>query len=206
MVRFQLEDRGIADQRVLEAMMEIPRHLFVPEPFQRFAYADKPLPLGFEQTISQPYIVAFMCQALELTGQEKILEVGTGSGYEAAILSKLVKEVFTIEIIEELAVQARKNLRTLGLANLHFKVGDGLQGWPEHAPFDAIVLSASPDEVPEALLDQLAEAGRLIAPVGGGGDQNLVLVRKKKDRLESTSLMPVVFVRTRSYDIPLDEP
>ncbi|MBC7364391.1 MAG: protein-L-isoaspartate(D-aspartate) O-methyltransferase [Candidatus Aminicenantes bacterium] len=193
MVEFQIKRRGIRDPKVLEAMLKVPRHLFVPEQMKELAYGDEPLPIGEGQTISQPYIVAYMTEALKLTGHEKVLEIGTGSGYQTAILAELAREVYTVELIPELSRRAQKVLRELGYQNIHFLIGDGTLGWPEHAPYEAILVSAAPATVPRSLIEQLKENGRLIIPVGTEY-QELVLVRKKKDGWEEERLIPVRFV------------
>ncbi len=193
MVEFQLARRGISDERVLAAMRRVPRHRFVPESQAPFAYEDGPLPIGQGQTISQPYVVAFMTQALELSGDERVLEIGTGSGYQAAILSQLAREVWTIEIVEPLAEQARSTLARLGYPDIHVRCGDGYLGWPEHAPFDAIMVTAAPDHVPQPLLDQLAVGGRMIVPVGER-EQELVLVRRTAEGYVREEVLPVRFV------------
>jgi protein-L-isoaspartate(D-aspartate) O-methyltransferase len=193
MVRSQLEARDITDARVLRAFRDVPRHLFVPEPLRRDAYADRPLPIGAGQTISQPYIVALMSQALRLSGDEKVLEIGTGSGYQAAILARLARQVFSIEIVPSLAQEAAARLRELGCANVRVRAGDGYRGWPEEAPFDAIVVTCAPEAIPQPLLDQLAEGGRLVIPVGEIV-QDLVLVEKRNGKLVRSELAPVRFV------------
>lgn len=157
---------GITDQRVLAAMAKVPRHEFVPEEYLFAAYEDRPLPIGYGQTISQPYIVALMTELLELKENDRVLEIGAGSGYQAAILAELVKSVYTVEIIGELAAQAEKTLRALGYKNVKFKTGDGYFGWPEESPFDAIIVTAAPEEVPPPLWEQLAEGGRMVIPLG----------------------------------------
>ncbi len=194
MVEEQLIPRGIRDQRVLQAMREVPRHLFVPPHLRDAAYQDTPLPIGEGQTISQPYIVALMTEALELNGEEKVLEIGTGSGYQAAILSLLAKEVYTIERIASLARRAEETLSRLGYENVWVKVGNGTLGWPEHAPYDAIMVTAAAPEVPAPLKEQLADGGRLIAPVGSHWSQMLVRVKRSGDRFISRNLTSVVFV------------
>lgn len=193
MVTDQIEARGIDDPRLLDAMRAVPRHRFVPEEYRSKAYADHPLPIGEDQTISQPYIVAVMTQLLKLEGDEKVLEIGTGSGYQAAILAELAAEVFTIEIVEPLGHRAEQLLDSLGYDNVTVKVGDGYIGWVEHSPFDAIILTAAPPEIPQPLLDQLADPGRLVAPVG---DQNqmLQLVEKKNGKLRYHEILRVRFV------------
>jgi protein-L-isoaspartate(D-aspartate) O-methyltransferase len=194
MVRQQIARRGIYDERVLEAMRSIPRHFFVPESSRRLAYHDGPLDIGQGQTISQPYIVALMSEALELKGHERVLEIGTGSGYQAAILSQLASHLYTIERIPELAAQAQDLFRQLGYDNISTRVSDGTLGWPEHAPYDAIMVTAASPDVPEPLTDQLAEGGQLVAPVGSSWSQSLVRVRKKDDHLERQDLSMVAFV------------
>lgn len=197
MVREQLAARGIADPRVLAAMRSVPRHELVPEPLRDEAYEDYPLPIGEGQTISQPYVVAAMTEALELSGDEKVLEVGTGSGYQAAVLSRLAREVYTIELEPVLAARAAAALERLGARNVHARQGDGHRGWPEEAPFDAIVVTAAPDEVPPALVEQLAAGGRLVIPVGGRWAQELLLLRKTPDGVVERQLMGVRFVPLR---------
>lgn len=194
MVRSQIAGRGIRDERILDAMRSVPRHLFVPETSRHLAYHDGPLSIGRGQTISQPYIVAFMTQALELKGLERVLEVGTGSGYQAAILSQLVSHVYTIERIPELADRARDRLHQFGYGNIRVRVGDGTQGWPEHAPYEGIIVTAASPEIPEPLTDQLAEGGRLVAPIGGSWSQSLVRVHKEDGCLRRQELIMVAFV------------
>ncbi len=193
MVRDQIAARDIRDSRVLAAMRRVPRHLFVPAEVQHLAYVDSPLPIGMSQTISQPYIVAFMTEALELKPRDRVLEIGTGSGYQAAVLAELVKEVYTIEIVEPLARDAEARLKRLGYTNIHLRVGDGYRGWPDAAPFDAIMLTAAPDHVPQPLLDQLREGGRLILPLGRG-EQDLVRLRRTRQGIQREILLPVRFV------------
>lgn len=188
-----LKADGITDESVLRAMNEVPRHAFVPKRVRSASYEDHPLPIGSDQTISQPYIVAYMCQALELTGKEKVLEIGTGSGYHAAVLSLLAEKVYTIEIIPELGKRAARTLDSLGYENIEVKIGDGYRGWLENAPFDAVILTAAPPKIPQPLLDQLKVGGRLIAPVGINW-QELVLVRRGEDGYRETILLPVRFV------------
>ena len=193
MVRDQLRTRDIDNPHVLAAMLKVPRHEFVPKEFLQSAYDDNALPLDLGQTISQPYIVAYMTQALELRGTERVLEVGTGSGYQAAILAEITSEVYTIEILPQLQARARSILGTLGYQNIHFRVGDGYLGWPEHAPFDRIIVTAAPEEVPQPLLDQLSDGGRLIIPIGSLS-QDLVIFEKEKSKIKRRSTIPVRFV------------
>jgi protein-L-isoaspartate(D-aspartate) O-methyltransferase len=188
-------DGDLRDSRVVDAMRRVPRHAFVPDAPLRQAYGNFPLPIGFEQTISQPAVVAIMTEALELSGRESTLEVGTGSGYQAAILGLLSREVFTIEIVPELARQASRRLRELGYANVHVRAGDGYHGWPEHAPFDRILVTAAPPVVPQTLLDQLKDGGVLVAPVGPGPRaQTLLRYRRHQGRFDVDDLGAVVFV------------
>jgi len=193
MVQAQLEARGIKDRKVLDAMIKIPRHELVPENMKAYAYQDEPLPIGKGQTISQPYIVAYMTEVLALNGNERVLEIGTGSGYQAAILAEIVKEVFTIEIVSSLSAKAQKVLERLGYKNIYFKVGDGTWGWEENAPYDAILVTAAPAEVPKTLQDQLKFPGRMIIPVGSTF-QELVLIMREKKRFKKKKLLPVRFV------------
>jgi protein-L-isoaspartate(D-aspartate) O-methyltransferase len=193
LIRDQLKTQGIRDERVLQAMEKVKRHLFIDKSLRNAAYEDTPLPIGQGQTISQPYIVGYMTQALHLKPTDRVLEIGTGSGYQAAILAELVQEVYTIEIVPELAESAQKRLEDMGYNNIFVREGDGYKGWEEHAPYDAIILTAAPDEVPGALLDQLVIGGRLIAPVGSFF-QDLYLYTKTEKGIEKKSLMPVRFV------------
>jgi len=186
--------RGIQDKRVLEAMAAVPRHEFVPEPWRKSAYEDRPLPIGHGQTISQPYVVAFMTEKLAPKSTDRVLEIGTGSGYQAAVLAKLVAEVDTIEIVEPLARQAEADLQRLGFKNVRVRAGDGYKGWPERAPFDAIIVTCAPDHIPEPLVAQLKEGGRMIIPVGPNGDQQLYLLKKRDGKVERDSVLPVRFV------------
>ena len=189
MVREQVHARGIRDSAVLAAMGKVPRHRFVPRSEQRLAYADQPLPIGFAQTISQPYIVAYMAEAAQIASHEKVLEIGTGSGYGAAILAELAREVYTIEIISGLAERARGVLGELGYANVTVRAGDGYVGWKEHAPFDAIVVTAAPDHVPPALVEQLAVNGRMIIPVGIGDQEMRVITRTAAGVTQESTLL-----------------
>lgn len=193
MVEAQIRRRGVKDRRVLEAMEKVPRHLFVPGNMAGWAYGDEPLPIGSGQTISQPYIVAYMTEALGLSGGEKVLEVGTGSGYQTAVLAELAAEVFTVELIEDLAGRAREVLEGLGYRNIRFRTDDGSRGWPEEAPFDAVMVTAAANVIPAALEEQLAPGGRMIIPVGVDS-QELVLVSKSERGVERESLIPVRFV------------
>jgi protein-L-isoaspartate(D-aspartate) O-methyltransferase len=185
----------VRDVRVLDVMGRLPRHFFVPRVSVRRAYENRPMPIGYGQTISQPTIVAIMTEALELTGRERVLEIGSGSGYQAAILAELASEVFTIELVPALAEETRARLQRLGYANVHVRAGDGHLGWPEHAPFDRIVATAAPEEVPRALLDQLSETGILVLPVGPRDwAQSLLRYRKHDGRLSREDLCGVQFV------------
>jgi len=193
MLEGQIEARGVRDPRVLAALRAIPRHEFVPPEQRIHAYEDRPLPIGEGQTISQPYIVAVMTELLELDGSETVLEVGTGSGYQAAVLGKLAREVYSIEIVPELALRAEADLKRLGYANVHVRHGDGYRGWPEHAPFDAIIVTAAPGHVPEPLVEQLALGGRMVLPVGDVF-QDLVLVTRGEEGVRQERLLGVRFV------------
>jgi len=195
MVTEQIKSRGIKDGRVLEVMGKVPRHEFVPEKYRPFAYGDYPLPIGEGQTISQPYIVALMTECLNLEGDERVLEVGTGSGYQAAILSELAREVYTIEILEPLAKRAEELLQKLEYRNVKVKWGDGYLGWEEHAPFDGIIVTCAPDHIPQPLIDQLGQAGRMVIPVGETSFvQVLKLVEKKEGKVTVEDVVPVQFV------------
>ena len=195
MVDTQIKSRGVNDPLVLEAMNKVPRHLFVPQKYQSSAYEDRPLPIGMNQTISQPYIVGFMTEAINPKLNDKVLEIGTGSGYQAAVLAEIVKEVYTLEIIPELGLMAKERLKILGYENIHAKVSDGYHGWAERGPFDAIIVTAAAEDIPEPLIDQLADGGRMIIPVGSQFEiQNLVLVTKKNGQLKKKKLFGVRFV------------
>jgi len=201
MVREQIQRRGVEDRRVLEAMRKVPRHLFVPEGERHLAYHDSPLPIGYGQTISQPYIVAYMTEALHLQAQDKVLEIGTGSGYQAAILAQIVGQVYSIEIIEELASQARTTLRSMKFDNIMIRHGDGYQGWPEQAPFDAIIITAAPPQVPQELLNQLKVGGRMVVPIGSFS-QELYRFTKTVQGIKRENLLPVRFVPMVKEDKP----
>lgn len=194
MVTEQLVRRGISHPKVLAAMGSVPRHEFVPKDGQDEAYVDGPLPIGAGQTISQPYIVAFMTEQLAPKPGDRVLEIGTGSGYQAAVLARLVKEVYTIEIVESLGRRAMQDLFRLGFHNVHVRIGDGYAGWPEEAPFDAIIVTCAPERVPEPLTQQLKEGGRMIIPVGGRRGQELYLLEKRAGKLERRAVLPVRFV------------
>lgn len=194
MVEEQLRRRGISDTRVLAAMEEVPREAFVPESLQHNAYVDGALPLSHGQTISQPLMVAMSLEALKLRGDETVLEVGAGSGYQAAVLSKLAKKVVGVEIIPELVASAKRVIESLGIDNIELHVGDGRKGWPAGAPYDGIVVAAAAEEVPDALVEQLEEGGRLVIPVGGRWGQALQVCRKRAGRLEVEELCRCVFV------------
>lgn len=193
MVDWQIAARGVRDGKVLEAMRKVPRHEFVPAGQRRMAYADHPLSIGEGQTISQPYIVAFMTESLGLRGDEKVLEIGTGSGYQAAVLAEIVEKVYTIEIVEPLGRRAEALLDRLGYSNIEVRIGDGYLGWPEEAPFDAVIVTAAPDHVPQPLIDQLKPGGRLIIPVGNYS-QTLVRMTKTESGIVRENLLPVRFV------------
>jgi protein-L-isoaspartate(D-aspartate) O-methyltransferase len=194
MIVDQIEARNVNDPAVLHAMRSVPRHLFVPASVAELAYHDQPLPIGFNQTISQPYIVALMTELLDVKRDHAVLEIGTGSGYQAAVLSLLARQVYTVELIPELALAAAQRLLKLGYSNVVVKAGDGYRGWPEKAPFDRIILTAAPPEIPQALIQQLKRGGKLVAPVGGA-DQALILLTKGTDgRIKQRAVLPVLFV------------
>ncbi|MCL7452458.1 MAG: protein-L-isoaspartate(D-aspartate) O-methyltransferase [Anaerolineae bacterium] len=195
MVERQIRSRGISSQQVLDALERVPRHEFVPEQYQSQAYADHPLPIGHGQTISQPYIVALMSELLQLEAGDRVLEVGTGSGYQAAILAEIIDQVYTVEIIEALATQARERLERLGYDNVEVLHADGYFGWPEHAPYDAIIVTAAPDHIPQPLVQQLADGGKLVIPVGPpGGYQTLWEVTKEGEEITKRNVTGVLFV------------
>jgi protein-L-isoaspartate(D-aspartate) O-methyltransferase len=193
MVRTQLQARDIHDRRVLDAMTRVERHRFIPEPLRADAYGDHPVPIGGGQTISQPYIVAFMTQALAIEPQHRVLEIGTGSGYQAAILAELAKEVYTIEILPALGERARATLQELGYRNVQVRIGNGYLGWPEQAPFDRVIVTAAPAEIPKALVDQLRPGGRIAIPVGAN-DQMLRILERSGEGLKTLQTLPVRFV------------
>ena len=194
MVRQQIEARGVSDLRVLKVMRKVERHLFVPAELASRAYGDYPLPIGWGQTISQPYIVAFMTEALDIQQHSKVLEIGTGSGYQAAVLAELCDSVFTVEIVPELGEKAKNLLAVLGYRNILVKVGDGYQGWLKHAPYQSIIVTCSPTHVPVPLAAQLAEGGKMIIPVGDENNQELVVMVKKDGKLTRKRVLPVRFV------------
>jgi len=194
MVAQQVRGRDITDAAVLTAMATVPRHLFVPESSLTEAYADKALPIGHGQTISQPYVVALMTELLDLGPDDRVLEIGTGSGYHTAVLSRVAGEVYSIEIIEGMSKEAAARLARLGYDNVHLRAGDGYLGWPEQAPFDAIILTAAPPRIPQPLIDQLKVGGRMVAPVGGGYIQDLQVITKTADGIEKRPVIPVVLV------------
>lgn len=193
MVSNQIEARGVKDGRVLEAMRKVPRHCFVPDNLLSFAYSDEPLPIGEGQTISQPYIVAYMTEVLALGGDEKVLEIGTGSGYQTAVLAELAREIFTVEIVATLSFHAQVALEKQGYRNIRFRVGDGSSGWEEFAPYDAIMVTAAASSIPPKLKDQLGPLGRMTIPVGSGF-QELVLLKRKGKGFKEKKLLPVRFV------------
>jgi protein-L-isoaspartate(D-aspartate) O-methyltransferase len=195
MVSEQISDRGVKDQQVLNAMRKVSRHLFVPEHSIERAYNDGPLPIGYGQTISQPYIVAYMTELLGVAKDDTVLEIGTGSGYQAAVLAEIVSKVYTIEIIKELGESAKERLKRLGYSNVEVKVADGYYGWEEHAPFDAIIVTAAAEHIPPPLIKQLKEGGRMAIPVGHAfAVQNLMFIEKKQGKVISKNVLPVRFV------------
>lgn len=200
MVEEQLIARDISDERVLAAMTRIERHLFIPRQSRCMAYEDHPVMIDMGQTISQPYIVALMSELLRLKPEMKVLEVGTGSGYQAAVLAEIVKEVYTIELLEPLVERADSLFRLMGYDNIKIKTGDGYLGWQEHAPFDAIIVTCAPSDIPEPLTKQLAEGGRMVIPVGDTIIQDLVLLKKRLGKLRRTKIAPVLFVPMNNSD------
>lgn len=194
MVYHQIQVRGVSDKEVLDAFRSVPRHEFVLPEYMKYAYADYPLPIDEGQTISQPYIVAFMTEALQLDKEDRVLEVGTGSGYQAAILAQICDSVFTIELFEGLTLKSRRVFNKLDYNNIYCKVGDGYKGWEEKAPFDAIIVTCSPTHIPDPLKEQLAEGGRMIIPVGEGRVQELILLQKRKGKIREQSVLAVRFV------------
>jgi len=194
MVRNQIVAKGVKDQKVIQAMLNVQRHLFVPKNYERMAYEDRPLSIGEGQTISQPYIVALMTETLDLKKEMKVLEIGTGSGYQAAILAEIVDHVYSIEIIESLGLKAKELLESLAYKNIEIKIGDGYKGWKEHAPFDAIIVTCAPSDIPKPLEEQLKEGGKMIIPLGGSITQELVLFEKKDGKLIRKTVAPVRFV------------
>lgn len=194
MVKTQIEARGITDEKVLNALRRVERHKFVSGTYKKAAYADHPLPIGEGQTISQPYIVAIMTEALDLDSTKKVLEIGTGSGYQAAVLAEVCDSVYTIEIVEALGKRAEKLLAELGYKNIKVKVGDGYKGWKEYSPFDAIIVTCAPTHIPQPLKDQLAEGGKMVIPVGKQFAQELVILTKEKGKIKKKDIIPVRFV------------
>lgn len=195
MVKEQIISRGIRDPAVLKAMEKVPRHCFVSPGVTDYAYDDRPLSIGYDQTISQPYIVAYMTEIIHPKNTDKVLEIGTGSGYQAAILAEIVKQVYTIEIIEPLGLMARNTLNDLGYKNIEVKIGDGYNGWKEHSPFDGIIVTAAAESIPKPLIDQLNEGGRMIIPIGPQHSvQSLILIEKTDGKIKETEVLPVRFV------------
>jgi protein-L-isoaspartate(D-aspartate) O-methyltransferase len=195
MVRVQIADRGVKDEAVLKAMRKVPRHLFVPKEYENEAYDDNPLPIGYGQTISQPYIVAYMTEVSKPDSSKKVLEIGTGSGYQAAILAEIVNKVYSIEIVPELAMESAERLKKLGYDNVTVKYGDGYKGWKEFSPFDIVIVTAAAEQIPQPLIEQLAENGRLVMPIGAPqAIQELMLLVKKNGKIEKTRLTSVRFV------------
>jgi protein-L-isoaspartate(D-aspartate) O-methyltransferase len=194
MVESQIVARGVEDQRVIQAMLKVPRHEFIPEEYSQYAYYDSPVPIGYGQTISQPYIVALMTEELSLSTADRVLEVGTGSGYQAAVLAEIVREVFTIEIVEPLGREAEQRLRDLGYDNIKVKIGDGYEGWEEYAPYDRVIVTCAPTDIPRPLIEQMKEGGIMVIPVGSAGFQYLYRVKKYMGDAETEKIIPVSFV------------
>ena len=194
MLERQIVARGITNARVLKVMGEVPRHELVPASHRHHAYVDEPVPIGYGQTISQPYIVAFMTEQLNPKPTDKVLEIGTGSGYQAAVLGGLVADVYSVEIVNQLAIRAAKDLKRLGYTNVHVRAVDGYKVWPDVAPFDAIIVTCAPDAIPQPLVEQLKEGGRMVIPVGVGFNQNLYFLEKKEGKVEKQAILPVRFV------------
>ena len=201
MVKYQLRQRGIKDERVLAAMSKVPRHQFVDGSWQELAYSNSPLPIAHNQTISQPYIVAYMTQAAEISSEDKVLEIGTGCGYQAAILGEIAQRVYSLEIIPQLAEQARRTLNKLGYKNIKIQTGDGYQGWAENAPYDAIIVTAAPEQIPQPLIDQLAINGKMVIPVGTEVQDIIILTKTELGIVEEKTL-PVRFVPMRRFARP----
>ena len=200
MVETQIERRGVKDEKVLNAMLKVERHKFVPGRYKDYSYEDRPLPIGEGQTISQPYIVALMTEVLDLDSTKKVLEIGTGSGYQAAILAEICDSVYTIEIIEELGRRAEKLIVELGYNNIKVKIGDGYKGWKEYSPFDGVIVTCAPSHVPQPLIDQMAEGGKMVIPVDAAFGQDLILLTKEGGELKEESIIPVRFVPMTKED------
>ena len=194
MVRTQIEARGVKNLQVLEVMKQVERHLFIPPELMEFAYSDRPVSIGEKQTVSQPYMVAFMTELLDVRPEARVLEIGTGSGYQTAVLARLAAQVYSVEIISSLRQKADRLLTELGIKNVITRIGDGFEGWPEEAPYERIIVTASPSEVPSPLLEQLAIGGRMVIPIGEGPDQMLRLIQKTKSGVEQKEVLPVRFV------------
>ena len=200
MLEKHLGDRGIDDEKVLTAMSKVPRHLFIDSSYREFAYSDRPLPIGYEQTISQPYIVAYMTRAAEITANDKVLEIGTGCGYQTAILGEIARQVYSVEIIPQLANRASQILEQLGYQNIKIKTGDGYQGWKEYAAYDAIIVTAAPEYIPQALIEQLAIGGKLVVPVGKW-HQEIVVLTKTETEIIQQATISVRFVPMRKTSL-----
>lgn len=194
MVESQIKARGIEDERVIQAMLDVPRHEFIPEGYRHYAYHDFPVPIGEGQTISQPYIVALMTEELSLSTADRVLEIGTGSGYQAAVLAEIAREVYTVEIIESLAEEAGERLKSLGYDNIEVKAGDGYEGWEEHAPYDRVIVTCAPTDIPQPLIDQMKEGGIMVIPYGSAGFQYLYRVKKYMGEAQRERVIPVSFV------------